>query len=218
MAGLPHQRLAAACGDMIEQRAAGLHIGDNRRPGVVPEHILGVDHQQLVTPDHAALAIDRADPVAIAIESHSEIELLVRDQRLEVRQIGLDRGIGMMIGEIAIHFGVKQMMGARQARSKFLKRRAGSTIARIPADLEPGERRGVYPVQPLKQPPDILFEDVLRFGRSGAVGPSALRGNLAQPLDIRAEERAPLEHHLEAIVIGGIMAAGYLDAAVHIRS
>ena len=39
---------------------------------------------------------------------------------------------------------------------------------------------------------------------------------LADGPDVRAEERATLEDHLETIVVGGIVAAGYLDAAVHI--
>ena len=38
----------------------------------------------------------------------------------------------------------------------------------------------------------------------------------ADRLDVLAEERPALEHHLEAVVVGGIVAAGDLDAAVHL--
>jgi hypothetical protein len=38
----------------------------------------------------------------------------------------------------------------------------------------------------------------------------------AQLLDIITEERPALKYHLEAIVIGGIVAASYLNAALHI--
>ena len=81
VAGLPHQRLAAELGDAVEQRLARLHVGDDRRAGQLLEHRLGEDHQHLVAPDHAALAVDRADAVAVAVEGDAEVELLVGDER-----------------------------------------------------------------------------------------------------------------------------------------
>ena len=37
--------------------------------------------------------------------------------------------------------------------------------------------------------------------------PVTRRGHGAQPLNVRAKERTPAKHHLEAIIIGGIVAA-----------
>ena len=73
--------LPPSCGDAVEQDLAGLHVGDDRRAGLLLEHRLGEDQQQLVAPDHAALAVDRADAVAVAVEGDAEVELLVGDQR-----------------------------------------------------------------------------------------------------------------------------------------
>ena len=76
VAGLPHHRVAAQFAHAVEQRLAGLHIGDDRRTGQLAQHRLGQDRQELIAPDDAALAVDRADPVAVAVERQPEIELL----------------------------------------------------------------------------------------------------------------------------------------------
>ena len=92
--GLPHQRRAAEFGDAVVQRLAGLHVGDDRRAGQFLEHRFGQNGQNLVAPDHAALAVDRADPVAVAVESQSEIELLLRDERLQIARFFSSVGSG----------------------------------------------------------------------------------------------------------------------------
>ena len=99
VAGLPHQRLAAELGDPVEQRLARLHVGDDGRARLLLEHRLGEDREQLVAPDHAALAVDRANPVAVAVERDSEVELLVGDKPLQVGEVLLDRRIGVVVGE-----------------------------------------------------------------------------------------------------------------------
>ena len=46
--------------------------------------------------------------------------------------------------------------------------------------------------------------------------PVARGGDFADPLDVGADKGTPLKHHLEAGIVGGIVAAGYLYAAFHI--
>ena len=59
-------------------------------------------------------------------------------------------------------------------------------------------------------------------GYDGRVSSPMLEAALVEGLNasgmdvVRAEKRAALKHHLEAVVIGGIMAAGYLNAAVDV--
>ena len=110
-------------------------------PGTVPQHRLGEDGEQLVAPDHPALAVHRADPVAVAVEGDAEIELLLRDQRLEVREIGLLGRVGMMVGKAAVDIGVERVMLARQPAEQQLERRPGRAVARIPADPVGARRR-----------------------------------------------------------------------------
>ncbi len=53
------------------------------------------------------------------------------------------------------------------------------------------------------------------FRTASALGPIPCRRHSTQLLDVGPEERTSLEDHLEAIIIGWIMAAGYFDAAVY---
>ena len=153
-------------GNMIEQRAAGLDIGNDRRPLAAREKVFRIDHQQLVAPDHAAFPVDRADPVAIAIESHAEVERLPGDKFAQVGKILFDRGIRVMIGKFAVDLRKEKVVFARQARSELFKRGPGGTIARVPADLEPGQCRSVDPIECCKHAIDIGIEHVAFFVRA----------------------------------------------------
>ena len=215
MAGLPHQGRPAQFRHPVEERAARLHIGDDRRTGAVFEHIFGIDHQELIAPDHPARAVDRADPVAIAVKSHAEVEVLGCDKRAQIGEIGFHSRIRMVVGEMAVDLGKQQMMFPGQPGCQRFERGASRTVPGIPADLETGERRGIDPGQSGEQALDIFVHDIARGDGAGAAGEIPRRGQRAEPLDIGAEERTPLEYHLEAIVIGGVMAAGYLNAAIH---
>src|SRR3546814_14595429 len=92
-----YRSMAAQFGDAVEQRLARLHIGDDRRARPVLQHRGGIDLQKLVAPDYPALAVDRADPIAVSIESDAEIEIPLRDQFLEIGQIRLFGRIGVMV-------------------------------------------------------------------------------------------------------------------------
>ncbi len=120
-----------------------------------------------------------------------------------------------MVGKIAVDFGVEEVMFAGQARGKRFECRAGGPVAGVPANAQPFKTRVIDPRQPFEQALDVSGHHLAAFDGAGAIAPRALGGDLAEHLDVLPEERPALEHHLEAIVIGGIMAAGYLDAAIH---
>ena len=219
MAGLPHNRSAAFILHQIKQRPAGLHIGDNRGAGHAGEQVLGIDHQQLIAPNDPAFTVDCANPVAIPVESHSEIEVLFRDERAQIGKVCFNRWIRMMIGEIAINFSKQQMMLARQLLGHQLKRGASSAIASVPTDFEALQGRNIHSLDRFEHASDILVQDFAlgrRANRRRAIAPLTRGRTLAQSDDVCAKERTPLKHHLEAIVIGGIMAASYLNAAIYV--
>ncbi len=101
-------------------------------------------------------------------------------------------------------------MLTREQLDQLLDHRAGGAVAGIPSDAigAAGIARD--------QPADVEVLDLGVADRAGAVLPVALGRHPADRLDVLAEKRTVLEHHLEAVVIGGIMAAGYLYAAVHL--
>src|SRR3546814_2314614 len=84
----------------------------------------------------------------------------------------------------------------------------------FPADAEGAAREA------LDQPVDIGVDDVDALRRAFAPRidglPVARGGHFADRLNVGAEEGTPLKHHLETIIVGGVVAAGYLYAAVHI--
>jgi hypothetical protein len=94
VAGLPHDGLAAEFGHAVEQRLARLHVGNDRGARDIAQDGLREDRKELVTPDHAALAIHGADAIGVSVERHAEIEALVRNEALQILQIGFDSGSG----------------------------------------------------------------------------------------------------------------------------
>ncbi len=80
--------------------------------------------------------------------------------------------------------------------------------------LEPVE--SVDAVEPVQQTFDVGGHDVAALMSAMTFEPLSRSRNVAKALDVRAEERLTAQHHLEAIVIGGIMAAGYLNAAINV--
>ncbi len=211
MAGLPHQRLPAQLGDAVVQRLAGLHVGNDRRAGILAQHRFSQNGQKLIAPDHPALPVDRPDAVAIAVEGQSEIEVLLRDQGLEVRQILLFGGIGMMIGETAVHIGEQRMMLTGQELHQLLDHRPRRAIAAVPADAEAATRIAC------EQAPDIIVENIGVGDGALALIPVTLGRHAPERLDVGPKKRTVLKHHLEAVIIAGIVAASYLDAAIHFQ-
>ena len=66
-----------------------------------------------------------------------------------------------------------------------------------------------------QQPVDIGVEDVDLLDAPRTLGPVARRRHARQVLDILAEKWAMAQHHLEAVVVAGIMTTRYLYGAVH---
>ena len=214
--GLPHNRLAAEFGDAFEQRAAGLHIGDDRGSGDHSQQILGVDHQQLVAPHDPPGAIDRADPVAIAVECDSEIELLVRDQRAKIGEVLFLGRIRVMVRKIPVDIGKQREVLPWEPGDERFERGPRRAVARVPTDAKSGQAIVADPAEPFNQPIDVGGHDLAGLAGADARSPLAGGGHPAEFGDILAEERSALKYHLEAVIIGGIVAAGYLNAALHV--
>ena len=115
----------------------------------------------------------------------------------------------MMVGKITVDIGEEQVVLTRQELDQLLDDRAGDAVARVPADAV------AAPGIAGEQAADIIVDDVGVRDGPLAFLPVARFRQLRQVLDVLAEKRLVLEDHLEAIVIGGIVAAGYLYAAIH---
>src|SRR3546814_8571226 len=65
--------------------------------------------------DLPPLTINRADPVTVAIKGDPKVQFFFRDKGLQIGQVLFFGRVGMMVGELAVHFGEKQMMLTRRS-------------------------------------------------------------------------------------------------------
>ncbi len=111
---------------------------------------------------------------------------------------------------MAVDVGKQQMMFAGKARGELLDHGARGAVAGVPTDAEGAAG------ETLDEPVDIGVDDVDALRRAFSRIPVARGGHFADGQNVGAKEGTPLKHHLETIIVGGVVAAGYLYAAVHI--
>src|SRR3546814_15653754 len=112
--------------------------------------------------------------------------------------------------KIPVDVGEQKVMLAGQARGELFDHRSRGAVAGVPPDTAGAAG------ETLDQPIDIGVDDVDLLGRTFAALPVAGGSEFADPPNVGAEEGTPLKHHLEAVIVGGVVAAGYLYAAVHL--
>jgi len=206
--GLPHQRHAAGLADRHRQALAALDVVDDRRPGVAREDVACEEHDLPVRPDHVPIPGQYAQAVAVAIEGQAEFGARRLDDELEVLQVfGLAR-VGMVVREIAVDLRVQVDHLAAERTQDCRGARAGDAVAGVDDDPH-------RPRQPAVRGDAVrvLGDDVHRRDAPLAARVVLALDALAQPLDLLAVDRAAGEHHLEAVVVLGVVAAGDLDAA-----
>ena len=138
VAGLPHQGLAAEPGDLVEEGLAGLDVGDDRGARVARQHVGGQDLQDLVAEDDPALAVDHADPVAVAVEADAELVAAVGHLADQVDQVVRLGRVGVVVGEAAVDLGEQALVAAGQAGGEGRHGRAGRSRCRRPRRRESG--------------------------------------------------------------------------------
>jgi hypothetical protein len=108
--------------------------------------------------------------------------------------------------------GEEQMVFARKLLRQSFESGAGGPVTRVPADPKSGQRFVADPGQPGSQAIDIGAEDIARLFAAAPVQPVARSSQATEVLEVVSEDRKAPKYYLEAIVIGGIVAAGYLNA------
>jgi hypothetical protein len=115
----------------------------------------------------------------------------------------------VVVGEVAVHLAEQLDHLAAQAAEEFGGDAAGDAVAAIDDDLHRPRQLHVA-----DDALDVVGAHIRRAQRAGAVGEIVLGDASAQALDHVAVERLAAEHHLEAVVIGRVMAAGHRHAGV----
>ena len=108
---------------------------------------------QLVAPQDAALAVDRADAVAVAVEGDAEVAALLLHLGLQLLEVLRHRRVGMVRREGAVDLLVQDEVRAGQLVDHGADRHADGAVAGVPGDLELAAGLHV-----LQQPRGIVVE------------------------------------------------------------
>ena len=213
MAGLPHGGLAAGLGDGAGHMAAALHVVDDLGARVARQHIAREQDELPVRPDDLAGFADHAQAVAIAIEGQADLAVRIAqaiDQVLQVLRIGRVR---MVPRKGAVHLAEQLGDLAAQRAEQGWGDRAGHAVATIDGDLHrPGQpdvahhARGVAGLH-------LHLRAPAGMGRAFYRPPHGV----TQRGDAVPVERSAIQHELEAVVVGRIVAAGDRDARAGIH-
>ena len=180
------------------------------RARVAREDVAREQHQLAVGIDDLAVLGDDAQAVAVAVEGQAELGVGGLHGADQVGQVlGLAR-VRVVVREVAVDLGVQLGHVAAERAQDARRRRARDAVAGIDHDLH---RRA------------SLQSPTMRCAVLGAGCPSSPTrprpvhvvlglDALAQALDLVAVDRAAGQHHLEAVVVLRVVAAGDLDAAV----
>ena len=219
MPGLPHQRHATALGDPWRQVAGALDVVQDLLARMARQHVGGEQHQLPVGVDYLAIAGDHAETVAVAVERQADFGITLGQAADQVLQVFRMRRIGMMIRKIAIdlaeQFGNLATHRAIQVAGKC----AGHPVAAVNDDLH-------RPRQPdvAADAFEVGGADVMRAVAALAVstfavgiGELAAGDRIVQGGDRLAMDCFTGQHHLEAVVVGRIVAAGHHDARLRIQ-
>ena len=103
-----------------------------------------------------------------------------------------------------------------EPRDAALDRGADGARSNIPADPQPHQRGQLNHATPVHEALGISPEDFALLAFSAPYVPLNRRSHPIEREDVRAEHRAAAHFHVEAIVIGGVMAAGYVNALLHV--
>ena len=208
MARLPDERPAAVTLDPRREQPRALHVVDDLGAGIAREHILGEQHELAIGEDDLAVLGHDAEPVAVAVESEAELGVAGFQRPDQLDQILGLRRIGMVVGEAPVHLAVELGHFAAQAPVEPRREHAGDAVAAVD--------REVHAPRELHVPGDALDIGVkhVRFAALARAGLEiAALDARAQRLDLIAVERFAGDHHLQAVVLGRVVAAAHGDAA-----
>ena len=121
--------------DPVEQLARGLDVEDDFGAGVARQHVVGEQHQLAVGEDDAAVLGDHAQAVAVAVEGEAQFRVRGLEPGDQVLQIVRHGGVGMVVGEGAVHLAEHFFDLAAHAAIEFWREGAGHAVAAIDDDL-----------------------------------------------------------------------------------
>ena len=136
-------RGAAELGHGVGHRAAGPHVVDDARAGLLGEHLAGEHRGQEVAVDELATVVDEEAAVGVAVPGDAEVGALVEhppDHELAV--LGQQR-VGLVVGKLAVGHPVGLGEVEPEALEQRSDHRARHAVAAVDDDLQRAHGRGV---------------------------------------------------------------------------
>ena len=190
------------------EQARALHVVNDGRAWVAREHVLRVEHQLPVRVDDLPVFGDHADAVAVAVEGEAQLRVRVCEQRNEVREVLRLGRVGVVVGKAPVDFRIQRGDFAAELPEEPWCNVARHAVAAIDRDLHrPGELHVTH------NPLQVGVRDLTVFDAPGALRHAPGFNAPPEFLDRLAGERAAGDHHLDAVVIRRIVAAGEHDRA-----
>ena len=208
VAGFFHNRLAAVLFNPRCQQAGGFDVENHFGAGVAAEYVLRVQHQLAVGIDNLAVFGDHAQTVAVAVESQADFGIAVLQRADQILQVFRFGGIGVVVGEVAVHFAEEFCDGATQCAEQIAGISTGYAVAGIDHDVHRAGEFDVVNNRGLIGGGEILFAYFAVAGYELVVlngGEQLLHGFTGQGV--------AGQHHFKAVVIGRVVAAGNHHAA-----
>src|SRR5512133_2489393 len=210
---LPHDPAAALRRDVVVEGEGALHLADDRGPRHLGQQGPREQDHDLVAPEHGPLLVHRAHAVRVAVVRDTDVGLHLAHLRLQVLEVLLDRRIGVVVREPAVHLDEERDDVDPERLEEGDGDDAARPVAGVDHHLEP-------PLPELEAPlhlgavrrDDVVAPDAPRAGSE-----LALLDDPAQLLDLLAVEGALPEAELEAVVLRRVVRPGDLTGAVDPR-
>ena len=207
--GLVHLGHAAGFPDGWRQALRALHVEQNGAARHARQHVLGKQHHLAVGVNGLAILGDDAQAVAVAVKGQAQLGIRLLQRTHHVAQVLGLAGVGVVVGEGAIHLREQLQHLAAQGAEDARRRGTGHAIAAIDHHLDRATELHITHDARRVRFQHIGLAHLATAGQRPVLG---LDG-LAQGLDLGAIDGPTGQHHLETVVILGVVAASHHDAA-----
>ena len=213
MPDLPHDGLAAGLGQAFHQRKRALDLEDDGSARLFLEDLAGQHERQDVAHDHAAQVVHDADAIGVTVEADADVGSRLQHLGLQGHQVLLHRRVGMVVGEVAVHFAEERDDLAAQLLQLLASEERSSGVGGI--QHHPGLAAIGTEGEVLAEPLAVVAHEIVLAVAALARAPLAAGGDGEAAADLLAMERAVADAQLEAVVFLGIVAGGDHHRTVH---
>ena len=207
MAGRTDDGFAALCATPVDKLARVLDVVDDLSALMRAENVFRKKHHEAVRVNDFAGIRHDAEPVAVKREAVIGADFFhLVDQSLKILRLGRGR---MVVREVSVNIAVKWNDFNVKLRENAKHRRADDAVAGIDCDLELTKKSHTF-----ERLLDIRSNGIDKLDAAGLFcdAPALPFDPFTNALNLIDKERDVRYHHLQAVVLRGIVRARHCDA------